>query len=251
MQSLLPVLQALVHNRYPQVVGKDPASAKISVEGEDMLFALLGGQVDQHGISPMQGNVMNPPLLLPAPQNGNVVQPHLAQQRLDQMSQAQPDLQRQSSHPDIQQQQQQQPPLVKPTLLSGTVGLGQNAPTSNQNNQNNQNFMALPTQYNSMWQDQMLSLPLVASHPNTSPLEHYPMSFDQRMGGQNETNSGCVDQMDSGLDGYGMNTDDLWARLQTFYEPTPSYWGQSVGAVGVGVGGAGGYVDYSGMAMGM
>ena len=47
--------------------------------------------------------------------------------------------------------------------------------------------------------------------------------------------SGSGEEMDSG---------DLWARLQTFYEPTPAYWGQSVGGVP-------NYMDYTGMGMGM
>lgn len=44
--SLLPILLNLVSNRYPQVLGKPASSAWASGEGEDMLFALLGGQVD-------------------------------------------------------------------------------------------------------------------------------------------------------------------------------------------------------------
>ncbi|KAE8542043.1 hypothetical protein D1P53_001522 [Cryptococcus gattii VGV] len=44
--SLLPILLNLVSNRYPQVLGKAPSSARVLVEGEDMLFALLGGHVD-------------------------------------------------------------------------------------------------------------------------------------------------------------------------------------------------------------
>ncbi|KAK4686463.1 hypothetical protein P7C73_g3669, partial [Tremellales sp. Uapishka_1] len=50
--SLLPLLQSLVSNRYPQVIGQDPVTTSINFEGEDMLFALLGGQVDQKGVLP-------------------------------------------------------------------------------------------------------------------------------------------------------------------------------------------------------
>ena len=48
--------------------------------------------------------------------------------------------------------------------------------------------------------------------------------------------------MSLGLD---VNSDELWARLQAFYEPTPAYWGQSVGAVPPGL------ANFPGMAMGM
>lgn len=256
-QSLLPMLQALVHNRYPQLVGKNPATAKISTDGEDMLFALLGGQTDQSGLAPMQGNVMNPTMFSsqlnqPPPR----VTAPLRSGMVPQLSQP-PQASMRSSHPDDQHRQ----PYTKPTLLPGGHNLGPHGPgstpTTAADQAANANYMQMPAYTNTIWQDQMLSLPLVAAHPNASSMEHFSLGFDQRqMGvdgnGGNGSGGGNggdgTDQLDNGLGAYGMNTDDLWARLQTFYEPTPSYWGQSVG--GVGLGGAG-YVDYSGMAMGM
>ena len=208
----------------------------------------------------MQGNFMNPPLNLSVIRPGQGVPPRIAQLVQQQAGQGiQPVIQRQGSQPDTQQhhpeQQQQQPPPHLHSQQVQTSGKPSTAIPANVNlngnsDANSGQHYLMPTQYNTtMWQNQMLSLPLVASHPNTGLGANFPMSFDQRAqmgGGQNGTAE--VDQMDGTLAGYGMNADDLWARLQTFYEPTPSYWGQSVGGVGVGVGG---YVDYSGMAMGM
>lgn len=162
IKSLLPILKSLVSSRYPHVEGCDAPTAKISIEGEDMLFALLGGQVDQKAVSPTQGPLMQPALHqeLPVPppnptamhQNGNLAEPFDA------------------------------------------------------------NNWPIP--------DVQMALPVV----NPDPSSHNP-----------DVEEGEVRVED-------LSSTELWARLQTFYEPTPAYWGQSAG-----------FVDYSSAlgAMGM
>lgn len=220
--SLLPVLQSLVHNRYPQVIGRDRSTAKISVEGEDMLFALLGGQVDQKGVSPTQGNLMNPPLQftnsqappqsLAAPQQPN--QRHVS-------SSISPIVPSQSQKPipaNLPQQQTYMPLGYDPTI----------------------------------WNAHMMALPVVAPLPSASAADPYHIAYNAQTSGQRPSRS-SVDSATNqfpqmGFDGQSgeISNEDLWARLQTFYEPTPAYWGQSVQGVQPGY-----QVDYSGMAMGM
>lgn len=149
-QTLLPILKSLVTGRYPQIEDRDPATANISVEGEDMLFALLGGQVDQKGVSPTQGQLMQPTL--------------------------------------------HQPPIpqLKPDLVQG--GFTEPFDTGE-------------------WPiNPSMALPVV----DPAPLSHNPDVAEDLARVEN------------------MSPTELWARLQTFYEPTPVYWGQSAG-----------FVDYS------
>lgn len=223
------MLQSLVHNRYPQVIGRDPASAKISVEGEDMLFALLGGQVDQRGVSPTQGNLMNPPMVV----NGS----------------------QQSSHPLAgahQNGNRGQSTSSSAQSMPGRKSNPQNAMPRTDEQANPFMHMGYDT---SMWTPQMMALPVVAPLPCATPADGYQNSMpsfnaqaDQRPHrpaadaphGQN------MGQIDFDIGHAAFSNEDLWARLQTFYEPTPAYWGQSVQGIQPGY-----QTDYSGMAMGM
>lgn len=64
MQSLLPVLQSLVIDRHPDLVGKSDLPQS-QPEKEDMLFALLGGRVDNppapHQVSGSSALAVLPP----------------------------------------------------------------------------------------------------------------------------------------------------------------------------------------------
>ena len=183
-----------------------------------MLFALLGGQVDQRGVTPPQGNLMNPPLVIRTNSTPGL-QPHMTPAP-------------QAPMPGSQQSK----PISIPHVNEPTQG---QAPAQPQ-------YIPITAQYNTMWQDQMMAVPIVTPHPSSNPLEAFGMQYNLQNDMQSQGNGS------SGGDAGGqgefamMNNDDLWARLQTFYEPTPAYWGQSVGTAGPG-----GYVDYSGMAMGM
>jgi len=188
-----------------------------------MLFALLGGQVDQRGVTPPQGNLMNPPLVIRTNSTPGL-QPHMTPAP-------------QAPMPGSQQSK----PISIPHTGQSSQGHSQGQPQ----------YIPISAQYNTMWQDQMMALPIVAPHPSSNPLEGFGMQYQQQSGipgnmqpqaGGGSGGGGANGQGDFGM----MNNEDLWARLQTFYEPTPAYWGQSVGTVGPG-----GYVDYSGMAMGM
>lgn len=44
--DLMPILRTLVITRHPQLDGRDPATATVNTEGEDMIFLLLGGHVE-------------------------------------------------------------------------------------------------------------------------------------------------------------------------------------------------------------
>ena len=222
-QSLLPVLQTLVHNRYPQVIGRDLSSIKISVEGEDMLFALLGGQVDQRGIAPTQGNLMNPPLQYPDSQSSQPLAP-LRQQNHGSHST--------STSPIVPSQGPKSlPPPAPPHRLE------------------TQNQPFLPMGYDpSIWNAQMMALPVVAPLPSASASEPFHQSMYQDSIGQQRSQAQYpqIPQLSYGDANGEFSNEDLWARLQTFYEPTPAYWGQSVQGVQPGY-----QMDYSGMAMGL
>jgi hypothetical protein len=187
-----------------------------------MLFALLGGQVDQRGVTPQQGTVMNPPLAIPT--NGtSTLQANMTP----------------APHAP-QPGSQHTKPIPIPHVNSSSQGPPQAQPQ----------YIPITAQYNTMWQDQMMAVPNVASHPSSNPLEAFGMGYNQQSGMQGDMQSQGNGSAGGDSSGQGefamMNNEDLWARLQTFYEPTPAYWGQSVGMTGPG-----GYVDYSGMAMGM
>lgn len=44
--DLMPILRTLVITRHPQLDGRDPATATVNTEGENMIFLLLGGHVE-------------------------------------------------------------------------------------------------------------------------------------------------------------------------------------------------------------
>ncbi|ODO00034.1 hypothetical protein I350_06657 [Cryptococcus amylolentus CBS 6273] len=96
--SLLPTLKSLLAGRYPQLLGKDATDARVSLEGEDMLFALLGGHVDA-GSSHVQ-----PPPAQPQPQPQSQTQQPLQKQK----SSAQTSSQQQSQQPSSGQLSTQQ-----------------------------------------------------------------------------------------------------------------------------------------------
>lgn len=256
LQSLLPILQALVQNRYPHLIGKSPSTANISVEAEDMLFALLGGQVDQRGISPQQGNLMNPPFAV-YPQTSQ--QSHTSTSPQNSVSMlatsgppsrplSQSPVERKPIIEPMTRQQSNRSEEMVPSLQSSvSLGVPQN-----------QGYNAVSSGYNTavttpMWQPQMMALPVVAAQPSAS-MEEYQAHLrflNQQAASQQRTSSSRPEDqaINNGFNGVGemgvgLDNSDLWARLQTFYEPTPAYWGQSVGGVP-------GYVDYTGMGMGM
>ncbi|WRT68127.1 uncharacterized protein IL334_005102 [Kwoniella shivajii] len=264
--SLLPILKSLVANRYPHVSGKNPSEISISADGEDMLFALLGGQVD----------VSRDPCLTNAHANvpPNTAQPSSGPQQMMQ--------QQQHQHQQHQQQQVQQQILIsqqgiKPsTYLGIDQGQGQEIDLSSFG----AGSLMIPEIYSEVafsgqnpnsstasWyaQQQMMAgeiiLPLVQSAPSAVP-------FNTNGSGNNPNNNNNNNN-DPNSNGNGSgngneleNPTELWARLQTFYEPTPVFWngmntvtidGITVGmnnninnGNGNGPNGTAGFVDYSG-----
>ncbi|CAD6563598.1 MAG: hypothetical protein TREMPRED_000005 [Tremellales sp. Tagirdzhanova-0007] len=74
VMSLLPMLKSLVRSRYPQIEGEDLGFDRRSIEGEDMLFALLGGQIDQE-MSPRQDHPLQLPRQPPMPESTDARHP--------------------------------------------------------------------------------------------------------------------------------------------------------------------------------
>ena len=74
LKSLLPMLKSLVRSRYPQIEGEDLGFDRRSIEGEDMLFALLGGQIDQE-MSPRQDHPLQLPRQPPMPESTDARHP--------------------------------------------------------------------------------------------------------------------------------------------------------------------------------
>ncbi|WVW85067.1 hypothetical protein I302_107103 [Kwoniella bestiolae CBS 10118] len=225
--SLLPILKALVANRYPQVIGKQSTETSISQEGEDMLFALLGGQVDGRDTSIPQTNT---PLSVPQIA-ANPSQP----QTIDQTP-AKPQYLGQDS--ETNNNIPFQAPMINPNAAPEAYAVGPYA-------QPNSTGWLLPS--NPTTGEGDVVLPLVQSAPTALPLSN-SSSANANGGIENPT--------------------ELWARLQTFYEPTPIFWngmtfggmamdGLTMGnmnmgmgvqgtAVPGGIGAGGGFVDYSG-----
>ncbi|KAK8858908.1 hypothetical protein IAR55_003139 [Kwoniella newhampshirensis] len=206
--SLLPVLKSLVSNRHPQVIGKDTIETHISPEGEDMLFALLGGQVDgASGSYPTQNRVQS------HVQCSSVPQPAAAQ--------GQNTAERNINYQSIVN------PVGGPEAFAAAAAFA--IPAQSQTASWFINGSTTGT-------GEMV-LPLVQSAPTAIPL------YSQTQGGaENQSNDPGpgqgADGISTELDMIG-NPTELWARLQTFYEPAPVCWGQSGVAVG-------GFVDYSG-----
>ena len=198
-----------------------------------MLFALLGGQVTQRGISPTQGPLMNPPMAISS-QPGTQSMPladHTARNG-------------QYQEPPIHQH----PPGPMYHDQRGSRGHAQ---------------MAYPPPF--VIGDTEMVLPFVESQPSAGPFTPYhsssngppmnsyhsshthpagphtlPMSSVSPNGAS--ATGPPVHQYSAhsvpGTAASGTNTEEmyaqmdsseLWTRLQTFYEPTPAYWGQSVG----------------------
>ena len=216
IQDLLPILQSLVSNRYPSVVGLDPRSARVSLEGEDMLFALLGGQVDQR--------VIQPPTRPP--------------------SQTQPSVTQGLTYPG-----QTYPASQAPTPAIGQARSGQATPVSavalsfapqppphEYNPTSSVDQQTTQQQQQQQWYEQLL-VPTVQAAPSAVVNDYFPIAASYQLQPQAPqmttasyntvgTTNGSVQPpgtMDAVVD---MDPTELWARLQTFYEPTPAFWGQ-------------------------
>ncbi|WWC62951.1 uncharacterized protein I303_105549 [Kwoniella dejecticola CBS 10117] len=255
--SLLPILKALVANRYPQVVGKQSTETSVSVEGEDMLFALLGGQVD--------GRDLN---------HTSSANQHIAPAKITPATQAN----------QVQQQEQQPTKAVQPSTYLGQ-DIDGNQPIPFQESMINPN--SAPEAYavgpyaqpGSMWfigndgstnaTNGDISLPLVQSVPTAVPFTSTNNGNNNNSNGTNgnvnTSNDNSANGANTGTGEIFENPTELWARLQTFYEPTPIFWnGMSLGGMGMavnglttdqsmnaqgqgqGVGVGVGFVDYSG-----
>jgi hypothetical protein len=299
------VLQALVSGRYPQVVGGDPTASRVQPQGEDMLFALLGGQVGTKAASPMNTRQ----LILPAVSATVSVQGD----GLPSSAQSTPPISQhqQQQHQQQQQQQHVNGPMPSQLLAQNDIDPAQFRTAMTSTNfapQQNNGHLSAPNSGNgngngngdvfdySMLFDtptDPLAVPVVNPIPSAFALDSTPfplhqafypgyINFDpnpasaigvdlnnlgsvngngngnananvssmgQYMGGQNQNQTPGQGQGQSDQGGQAANkgmansngalgidaafTDqmtsgDLWARLQTFYEPTPTYWGQSV-----------------------
>ncbi|KAL1409129.1 hypothetical protein Q8F55_005956 [Vanrija albida] len=113
VHALMPVLQTMLAARYPHILGQ-ASTPSINAEGADMLYALLGGSVDEHG-----------------PQGATHMTESVAAvfSPLDQQSTLQPAQQQAQQH---QQHQQQQPHHLQPPHMNGNQP-GQMAPPPHPN----------------------------------------------------------------------------------------------------------------------
>ncbi|OCF44315.1 hypothetical protein I317_01760 [Kwoniella heveanensis CBS 569] len=251
--SLLPILKVLVSNRYPQVIGKTSADVSVSQEGEDMLFALLGGHVDgRDTTSSAPNSTLNTPSVVPGiPGQGDSLQPQVPQPSQQQLQQPQEQPQ--------QQQQQQQFKSPPQTYLGadGTQIMPFQAPMMNPNAAPEAYAVGPYAQPNAGWflptpaASGDIVLPLAQSAPSAIPFGiNNPASQNSN---QNQTPNGNAGGNGTGngninIQGLDMveNPTELWARLQTFYEPTPVFWGPTELGGGVSAGIGNGFVDYSG-----
>ncbi|WWD05220.1 hypothetical protein V865_003293 [Kwoniella europaea PYCC6329] len=234
--SLLPILKALVANRYPQVVGKQVNETSISQEGEDMLFALLGGQVDGRDTSSTSQNN--------TPSNALQVNPNPPQVPVPSVPSAATKTQ---SNTYLGQDSGDmnipfQAPMMNPNAAAEAYAIG---PYSQPNSTGW--FLPPPATNGDM------VLPLAQSAPSALPLNNNNNSSSNNNSNSNNDANGNIE-----------NPTELWARLQTFYEPTPIFWngmafggmpvdGMTVGNMQNNTGGANavaaggvGFVDYSG-----
>ncbi|WVR06651.1 hypothetical protein IAU60_003683 [Kwoniella sp. DSM 27419] len=213
--TLLPILKTLVSNRYPQVIGKSASDVAISQESEDMLFALLGGQVDN------RDNVSNPgslststtPVNVPPAPGPAPSQPRL-QGWTEPPAQAPPQSQFIKgsvgvSQPylganGLAQNHQLQEPLINPT--SGPESFAMVNPYA-------QTAGWFFPQSNDTGE---MVLPLAQAAPTAVPFD-----YGLDMGSANTTAS-AEQTLDLSV---AENPTELWARLQTFYEPAPVFWG--------------------------
>lgn len=122
VHALIPVLQQMLAARYPQLVGQN-TTPSINAEGADMLFALLGGSVDEHG-----------------PQGATHMTESVAAvfSPLEQAVSLQPQQQQHQQQQQLQQQhqqhQQQVPPHhLQPPHMNGNAQPGQMAPPPHPN----------------------------------------------------------------------------------------------------------------------
>nr|XP_019013097.1 uncharacterized protein I206_02594 [Kwoniella pini CBS 10737]OCF51878.1 hypothetical protein I206_02594 [Kwoniella pini CBS 10737] len=232
--SLLPILKALVVNRYPQVVGKQANEASVSVEGEDMLFALLGGQVDGRDLS----HVSTAP-------NGASINTGVPQQKQQKQITQEPN-QTKPIQPSTYLGQEItnqtipfQESMINPNSAPEAYAVGPYA-------QPNPNWFMGNDESNNSTTIGDISLPLAQSVPTAIPL------VNSSENNSTNTNGEIIE-----------NPTELWARLQTFYEPTPIFWnGISIGGMGMALNGISnnqnltgqgqdigvgvGFVDYSG-----
>ncbi|WWC88327.1 uncharacterized protein L201_003236 [Kwoniella dendrophila CBS 6074] len=231
--SLLPILKALVANRYPQVLGKASNEITVSQEGEDMLFALLGGQVD--GKDSSQLATASP---LPAQQKAIQTTP----------LQEQPSVQSQTQPPQSGQGQVQNPikPQINPYLNqnSGDNMILSQEPMIEMNPnavpeayaavgryvQPNTNEWFLPNNNNTS--NGQVVLPLAHSAPMAAIPSIYSNNINSN--NNNNNNNGPTRNQQIDLNEMIDNPTELWARLQTFYEPTPLYWNDiNLGGIGM------------------
>ncbi|WWD18802.1 hypothetical protein CI109_103257 [Kwoniella shandongensis] len=229
--SLLPILKSLVSNRYPQVIGKDATETRISPEGEDMLFALLGGQVDGRDNNSLQ-----------VQQTQGQVQEQIQQQSQNQSNGQSMAIQINGGHGQNNSAQQniEYQSIINPNggpeafAAAAAYSLPSNGQMSSQSWYIGDTANGLATQGGEM------VLPLVQSAPTAIPIfpnggaghqTQQTQEIAPSTNGNGNVNGTSLEMID--------NPTELWARLQTFYEPAPVYWGQSGVAVG-------GFVDYSG-----
>ena len=206
------MIQTTVQQRYPQLVGGDAASAAVCQKNEDMLFALLGGTVTQQGVSPTQGPLMNPPML----ETPNT-QPPVA--GLDTSPT------RAAPYPTNQ---------APPSTFVPPRG-GYEHPSGTH----------YPPPYTA-GEPQMI-LPFVGNQP-TVPFEQelpsgtfqssanlpeefgVPNGYAPQEGPRGDPSHPMANSQNAVMEDLSrLDASELWARLQTFYEPSPAYWGQSVG----------------------
>ncbi|WVN90760.1 uncharacterized protein L203_106003 [Cryptococcus depauperatus CBS 7841] len=225
--SLLPILKSLVSGRYPEVVGKNPSDAHNSPEGEDMLFALLGGTVD--GI--------------------------IAQQTPQQIAQnsSRPQIQHYS---DLSLSRDNKPITDHASSQSVSQVTQQNsvfqsAPTGDGDPETYASTISFPpgnwtTSQTADTSCGAMLLPLVPPGPSAMPFDasdatlgNVDLGYMQLSNGEHlmsGDSSGDAGKASTVLD----NPPQLWERLQMLYEPAaPLPWGAAGAGAGVGA-------DYSG-----
>ncbi|ORX37085.1 hypothetical protein BD324DRAFT_424910 [Kockovaella imperatae] len=220
--ALFPVIQTTVHQRYPQLIGKDSNTSTICQQNEDMLFALLGGHVIQQGVSPTQGPLMNPPFS-ERQRTPTAAVSHIPSQSQSQSESTELSSSNQSSTgypsttsyppPYLNGESQMVVPFVGYQPLANPFEVYQQPPPM---------IYSLPPDQATHQAETTQAHPPMSTHSSSEMLEGMPLTQDIR------GTSVAVDPS-SGEDLAKLDVSELWARLQTFYEPSPAYWGQSVG----------------------
>ncbi|WVQ73524.1 hypothetical protein IAR50_003098 [Cryptococcus sp. DSM 104548] len=278
--SLLPTLKSLLAGRYPHLLGKSAAGARVSPEGEDMLFALLGGHVDA-GSSHVQTAQPQPPAQAQRQQASK--QQKSSAQVPSQQKQPGPPSSGQMSTQQLHSQQTtpahdslqmptQEQMVTQTNMPAQIMGLNSSPPVQIYNQPMDVNgatgmyASASGPAYGQPQTQQPMGaswivpnlpvndascgpviLPLAPPNPTAIPYDNFvPSTSSNGLGMDGMVMMNSAGGTDNGVDAYNDalidNPPELWERLQALYEPqAPVFWNGGMDG-GITVGDFGGYM---------